>query len=92
MQRWQVTICFIAGALLLAAGLVGLGSAAYGADAVCSWPQPQTVANLAPGSVAALDSAPFTYSPGWQVDAAGADPPEPADPLAAPPPHFGAWR
>lgn len=34
--------------------------------------------------MAALDSAPFTWSPGWQVSAAGADPPEPADPFAEP--------
>src|SRR5690606_8095174 len=47
-------------------------------------PAPAPVTELAPGVVAAMDSPVFDYSPGWQVSAAGADPPEPADPWQTP--------
>ena len=70
------------------ASAIGLWNAARrdapAGSAACSWPPVETVTSLEPGAVAALDSAPFTWSPGWQVSAAGADPPEPADPFAEP--------
>ncbi|MEX1018422.1 MAG: O-antigen ligase family protein, partial [Litorilinea sp.] len=39
---------------------------------------------LTAGTVAPMHSAGLVYSPGWQVDAQGADPPEPADPWQTP--------
>ena len=45
---------------------------------------PQPVEQLLPGSLASMSSPLFTYTPGWQVDARGANPPEPVDPSAMP--------
>lgn len=45
---------------------------------------PQVALGLAPGIVARMDSPAFTYSPGWNVSATGADPSEPADPETMP--------
>jgi hypothetical protein len=84
MRRWRAAICFTGGAILLLAGLIGFWNAGRAAGAACSWPPPQTVNTLQPGVVAAMDSPLFAYSPGWQVSAAGAGPPEPADPFAQP--------
>lgn len=39
---------------------------------------------LSSGAILSMNSPAFTYSPGWQVDAQGADPPEPADPWQMP--------
>ena len=46
--------------------------------------QPVRVEQLQSGQSATLDSPVFVYSPGWRVDAAGADPHEPADPWHEP--------
>ena len=45
---------------------------------------PASATALRSGVVATLDSAPFAYSPGWQVSGEGASPPEPAAPWATP--------
>lgn len=45
---------------------------------------PASATALRSGVVATLDSAPFAYSPGWQVSREGASPPEPAAPWATP--------
>ncbi|MFN8446313.1 MAG: O-antigen ligase family protein [Caldilineaceae bacterium] len=44
----------------------------------------QVVTQLVPGTVARMDSPPFAYTPGWSVDASGADPAEPSDPFTTP--------
>ncbi|MCX6044516.1 MAG: O-antigen ligase family protein [Chloroflexi bacterium] len=46
--------------------------------------QPTQIRQLQSGNVATMDSAGFTYSPGWHVDKTGADPREPAHPLQEP--------
>ena len=84
MKRWGVPVCFIAGLLILSAGLVGIWSGLRHDSAACAWPDAQAVVSLESGAVAAMASAPFAYSPGWQVTSAGADPSEPADALQEP--------
>jgi putative inorganic carbon (HCO3(-)) transporter len=71
-------------AILCCAGLAWLALAWRQDHAPDPLPVPSVVAELAPGSVAAMTSPPFTYSLGWQVSAAGADPPEPAVPFDEP--------
>ncbi len=44
----------------------------------------EKVALLSSGTVASMDSPAFHYTPAWHVDARGADPQEPADPLLTP--------
>jgi O-antigen ligase len=74
---------------LLAAGCALVG-------VLCLWlanltqpapfPLPTTVAAspLPVGAVVSMESAAFHYSPGWHIDAHGADPPEPANPWLEP--------
>jgi O-antigen ligase len=50
----------------------------------CTFVPVQREDALAQGVPAAMDSPFFTYSPGWTVGPAGADPPEPSDPFTAP--------
>jgi O-antigen ligase len=49
-------------------------------------PSPTTVDHpqLPAGVAASMESAAFHFSPGWQVDAQGADPPEPGNPWQEP--------
>ena len=77
--------------IVVVAALLGMAGAAWLAWAVTSGPNttppvPATVADavLTPGTVAAMDSAAFTYSPGWAVSKAGADPAEPPAPEQEP--------
>src|SRR5688572_822191 len=80
--RWQLAWLTLA-ALLLLIGAAGLRWASP--PTVPHVPAiPAAVETLAPGTVATLDSPPFTYSPGWTVTANGADPGEPADPWTQP--------
>ena len=46
--------------------------------------QPAALERLGSGQVAAMNSLVFAYSPGWHIDATGADPAEPADPWIEP--------
>jgi O-antigen ligase len=71
-------------AVLCCAGLVWLALAWRQDDAPAPLPVPSVVAELTPGSAAAMTSQPFTYSAGWQVSDAGADPPEPVAPWDEP--------
>ena len=71
--------------LLLIACLLALTGIAWLAWARLAAPTTQApqvghVEALTPGVAATMDSLPFTYSPGWQVTALGADPPEPQGP------------
>jgi O-antigen ligase len=69
--------------LLLAIGIAGaLLAAPPGAPTILT--PPSRVESLLPGTTTTLDSPPFAYSPGWTVNAAGADPSEPADPWILP--------
>lgn len=71
------------GAILIVIGAIGIPlSAPPAAPEVLA--SPSHAETLAPGAVATLDSPPFAYSPGWTVDAAGADPSEPDDPWTQP--------
>ena len=80
----QTTVWILGAAvLLLAAGLAWLALASQSATPTAS-PAPAAVADLTPGVAATMDSPPFTYSPGWQVTADGADPTEPAAPFEEP--------
>jgi hypothetical protein len=71
-------------AVLCCAGLVWLALAWRQDDAPAPLPVPSVVVELTPGSAAAMTSQPFTYSAGWQVSDAGADPPEPVAPWDEP--------
>ncbi len=46
--------------------------------------QPVALDRLGSGQMATMNSPIFVYSPGWRVDASGADPAEPADPWIEP--------
>lgn len=84
-RRTKSRLALLVGSLLLAAGVtwLWLGSGSAGEpSAPASAPQP--VDQLIPGLVASMDSPVFDYSPGWRVDAEGADPSEPADPWTQP--------
>lgn len=83
----QVTISsttlFWLAALSGIAGIVWLFLASSAA-LLTSNVQPVAVDRLGSGQVAAMNSTIFAYSPGWHIDASGADPSEPADPWLAP--------
>ncbi|MCB9159118.1 MAG: hypothetical protein H6644_04555 [Caldilineaceae bacterium] len=76
-------VFLLIGAGLIAAG-VGLLLWRDRVPAPPAIPTPSTVDALTPQTVAAMDSPAFAYSDGWRVDAAGADPSEPADPWREP--------
>lgn len=77
--------------LWLAAGLSGLAGALWlwlatltPPAAPANLPAYTALDVLAADLVTSMDSPLFHYSPGWQVDGRGADPPEPVDPWQEP--------
>ncbi|MEZ4580612.1 MAG: hypothetical protein R3A10_02950 [Caldilineaceae bacterium] len=90
-------VFLLIGAGLIAAG-VGLLLWRDRVPAPPAMPAPSTVDALTPQTVAAMDSPAFAHSDGWRVDAAGADPSEPADPWpslparSASPTRGASWR
>lgn len=86
MRRFHPGVLFLIGFLCLASALLIAWNSLQGATSgeACAWPPAQTAASLTSGTVTTMDSPVFTYTPGWRVSAAGADPPEPADPFSEP--------
>lgn len=82
-QNWRPRLLWVA-ALLALAGAYQWVAVTQAAGAQPALPAAQRVARLTPGVVASMESAPFAYSPGWTLSAAGADPAEPADPATMP--------
>lgn len=79
-RRWLL----LAGALLMAGGLLWLLlTIPWRACAACG-AAPTAATVLTPGVVADAASPALAFSPGWRVSAAGADPAEPLDPLTQP--------
>ncbi len=76
----------LAGFLLLSLGSLWYWQATTLAQncSDCTWLPLRTANTLVPDTPAAMDSPFFTYSPGWTVTPQGADPAEPADPIAEP--------
>ncbi len=74
----------IAALLLAVAGLYQWGSVTQAAGQSSAPPAARRVEQLRPGVVASMESPLFSYSPGWTVTAAGADPAEPPDPATMP--------
>lgn len=73
-----------AGMMAIIAGLLWLLLTFPGQPCERCGASPTPALRLTPGVVAAMNSAVFAYSPGWQVSEAGADPAEPDDPFAEP--------
>ena len=84
LRHKPTALIFGGAALLLCASLAWLTLVTLQDDTPINLPAPTGVADLTAGSAATMDSPPFTYSPGWQVTADGADPPEPAAPFDEP--------
>jgi hypothetical protein len=79
----------VRGALALLAVILALAAGCYfwlapHTDEQIDLLSPQPVEQLLSGSVASMSSPLFSYTPGWQVDARGANPPEPVDPFVTP--------
>jgi O-antigen ligase len=81
LRQKRRLFAFAALLLTLAGGVVLWRSSALPAGEL---PVAESVDRLESGLIASMNSPVFTYSPGWQVTSAGADPPEPADPFAEP--------
>lgn len=82
-RRLPAIWLWVAAVALLAGGLAWLAFARQDAGDP-AFPAPAPIAALTPGAAATMDSPFLTYSPGWQVSAAGADPSEPAAPFDEP--------
>lgn len=79
-HRCTAWVWILAGTLVMLAGMGRLVAAE--SSPTVSVAEPVTA--LTSGAAASLDSPIFTFSPGWEVTADGADPPEPAEPRAQP--------
>jgi len=81
-RRWPWAL---AGGFALAAGGAWLLFAIFAAACPgCAAPAPRALPQLQSAAVASMDSPLFTYSPGWRVTSAGAEPTEPAHPFVEP--------
>src|SRR5215204_4351384 len=82
-QRGWLAVGLALALILLSVGILGFFWSSPPAPLTVS-SAPAVATSLLPGTVAFLDSSAFTYSPGWTVTGAGADPSEPADPWTQP--------
>lgn len=79
-NRWRL----FAGAAAVAIGLLWLLLTIPSQLCAQCGATPMPATALTPGAIATMDSPVFDYSPGWRVDAFGADPAEPVDAFAEP--------